>query len=463
MESNNLISYLDVFFQKDCFERINSIIDPDSLQFKPAKEVYEDLRYYVSRFKTNKFEFNSYCNLNTGFLSKLCDLIINADFCIKWSSPAVFKKDFNEDNILQLKKSGCYRLVFDLFSASDNFLERMKIPFDSRVVINILQKCKEHGIDVGIRLLFYHPQSDITDFDNTLEFIRLNSEYIKEISCVDLCISSFLRQPRCRNFYSCKGDSNNNYSSLAKRIMKPYRIIKDLGIPAVVFSPSEQQFDLINSFFTRHVICNRNLSLVFDGGCCHIFWKNMRLTKGFGIYTSIFALGNWQDSRQVDWKFVCKDNSSIVVVGNWKFLPIVQQWRIEMFAENKISFCVTMEIKDGIIIDGEQQFNVMLDSVYKSWFFSKDLSNIFPEFFNKEWVNLFEKTIEHADCIGVEANSEKFPDLRLRCDFFHGRKLAVLNTPLEFSSRKLKAYFFDMNKKPPGEIVYFKGEILIGK
>lgn len=109
------------------------------------------------------------------------------------------------------------------------------------------------------------------------------------------------------------------------------------------------------------------LSLVFDHGKGRIFWKDTELTKGLGLYFSVFSSGVWYDSSQASWKVCEVGKERLSLTGSWPWVFLAQNWEFTLLNEKELLWKISEEKWAEFELE-KAQVNIMLSDVYKEWF-----------------------------------------------------------------------------------------------
>jgi len=153
----------------------------------------------------------------------------------------------------------------------------------------------------------------------------------------------------------------------------------------------EENSDIIKSIDKKIAIRNSvlsnkiefgNISLIFNNGKGRFFWKEIELTKGLGLYTSIFFKGAYYDSSQAFWEVQELNQKRLLAVGRWPWIPLIQTWEICLANENTVIWDIKKEIWDDVIL-GREQVNIMLSDNYKKWYVHKRIYGKFPKTFSE--------------------------------------------------------------------------------
>lgn len=245
-----------------------------------------------------------------------------------------------------------------------------------------------------------------------------------------------------------------------------FKLIQTLRLPdgsdLFIYKNTYKKPELIES----QGIQQGNIRLLFDSGRARIFYKNTELTKGLGLYTSLFSLQHWRDSMEATWEVKKLSNTKLFVKGRWMFIPVIQTWEIELKNGNIIEWRVKIEAEDIIKVEIED-FKLMLSDKYKEWFISSGENGIFSDYFEK---NLWKKFWEgNINCrVGVKAvniQNTSLPSVKFRVFQMPSTSLtSVENSDQLFNGRVIGCFKNNLtpnNLFSPGQYEYFNAEISI--
>jgi len=222
----------------------------------------------------------------------------------------------------------------------------------------------------------------------------------------------------------------------------------------------------------KESISKEALRLAFEQGKVRLFYKEIELTKHFGLYTSIRSSGIWHDSTRVRCELKKITATKMNAYVEWLKLPINQIWEIEILDDSRISWNIEMEISDRVQIEREQA-NIMLSENYLSWFAYNGDRGDFPEEFNEDyggdWQSLW-KASPKAGFMAVSAarNKNRFwPSILLDCPS-QGKEYMnnIVNSDKLFEARVLQCVRVTPDDKSvflPCKYTYFSGQIKINK
>jgi len=461
--NNACFKEIRYFTGDNCWHRLCALRRDLKIDGKPYSRLLSEIEYYLEKYGINKFEFTDFCNVNIENLDKLCCSITQKKLDIKWVAPVLIDTRMKYDFIERMKQAGCGKVIIELFSASDDLLSKIGAAFKVKDVLNLLRVYKDVGVDVGVNLIFGHPQEVQYDRDATINFLHDNTDLIGEITNVTPCMEAFVDiYPLCspcsyrKNCYGTLGESPPSVfvSDFTNFISK----LRSLSIPVARIYPAKAVFDEFEGLALR----NKDLRFYFNKGKGNIFLKGQKLTSGLGLYTSIFVNNSWQDSEHADWKINKISSKKMILVGKWHWLPMIQQWEIELNEENLIRVNIDIEFLQEMLIGGEQQINIMLREEYNKWAFNDKAHGLLPSLFNDEWSTLFEVTNKSINTVKVETDAKKLPLVSLTSkQQDENYSMAVLNTSTAYNARILKGYKVSSKKYLSGKYLYFEGEIQI--
>ncbi len=206
-----------------------------------------------------------------------------------------------------------------------------------------------------------------------------------------------------------------------------------------------------------------SLRFSFEGGRGRVFWEGKELTRGFGLYTSVYSTdflehGQWHASLDAIWEVLgCKKNR-MLLRGSWPYLPMRQIWEIAL-EERRIKWKVELEILSELALEKQQSY-LMLSPAYSGWQTSAGDSGEFPQEFSlSSWDGLCKES--SADRI-VALQADSLPQVSFSClRRAQGLFAAVENSSLTFKGRVIG---FEKSgqgspRVPRGRHRYFEGQI----
>lgn len=144
---------------------------------------------------------------------------------------------------------------------------------------------------------------------------------------------------------------------------------------------------------------NEKLRLYFDEGKAKLFWREVELTKGFGLHTTLNIEGNWYDSARAQWQFKKLGQGNLSVNVCFRDIPVTQNWVFCLTKENVLSWDVDIQVKKALQVQ-QKKISLFLSDKYTRWFNSSEEGQ-FPGGFN--WETIF---LNQANSPGVGVRPE---------------------------------------------------------
>jgi len=215
------------------------------------------------------------------------------------------------------------------------------------------------------------------------------------------------------------------------------------------------------------------LSLILDHGKGRIIWDGLELTKGLGLYSSVFLQERWHDSSQARWEISRTDARKLVAVGQWPWVPMKQIWEIHLLDARTIIIKISKEIWDEEVFTAErEQVGLMVENNYGEWFSPRQIKAKFPADFIEHSGIFWERLWcgNGSSCIGVGKGLLKkglFKRKRIPSLLFESfpdcqpRHAIVENTDDLFQARVLQYEMAPSGRCEIGTSVHFYGKIKI--
>ncbi len=186
---------LPMLMSRGCINRCSYCIDwymCSNFRVRKPENIIAEIEHHARLYGTTHIEFNDLlCNGNLAHLEKFCDLLINAETGIRWISYAAIRKRMSDELLRKIKESGCNSLCYGIESGSDAVLRRMNKHYDRKDAADLIRRTYEAGIEVRMNIIVGFPGESESDFEQTLEFVRENKQYITQVTNV----SSFVLMP----------------------------------------------------------------------------------------------------------------------------------------------------------------------------------------------------------------------------------------------------------------------------
>jgi len=155
-------------------------------RYRTAEHIFEELRYHVEVNHIRRFTIcDPIINGNPKVLSKLCDLIIDYGLEISWIGEAIPREDMSLHLFQKMKKAGCHKLQIGVESGSPEVLRKMRKLYTPEIAENFLRKAHRAGMETEIFIMIGFPGEGEKEFQETVEFVKRNSDYIDTIKSIN--------------------------------------------------------------------------------------------------------------------------------------------------------------------------------------------------------------------------------------------------------------------------------------
>ncbi len=108
-----------------------------------------------------------------------------------------------------------------------------------------------------------------------------------------------------------------------------------------------------------------NFKFAFDSNAFKIYFREKEITKGFGLYSSIFKKF-WHDPQDIVWTIENSNNEYMVIKGDYVNFPVSLKWIIKSKQQYALNIDVILIVKEDIYID-RIQTSIMINPDYKNW------------------------------------------------------------------------------------------------
>ncbi len=157
-------------------------------RIRRAERMIEEIKYGVQQHKITNFYFNDPAvNGIPNELERLCELIIQNNLKITWIAPAIPLGKMSLDLLKKMRQAGCLTLIYGVESGSDKVLRSMRKLFSSAEAERVLRDTRLAGINTQVNFIFGFPGEGEEEFQETIEFIKRNKDYICGISSINAC------------------------------------------------------------------------------------------------------------------------------------------------------------------------------------------------------------------------------------------------------------------------------------
>lgn len=155
-------------------------------RYRSAEHIFEELKYHVKVNNVRQFTIcDPLINGNLKVLDKLCDLIIKSGMQISWVGEAIPRKDMTLKLLSKMKKAGCYKLQIGVESGSRKVLQNMRKLYTPQIAEEFLRNAYRAGMETEIFIMIGFPGEGEKEFQETVEFVKRNSDYIDTIKSIN--------------------------------------------------------------------------------------------------------------------------------------------------------------------------------------------------------------------------------------------------------------------------------------
>lgn len=187
------------------------------------------------------------------------------------------------------------------------------------------------------------------------------------------------------------------------------------------------------------VVTDGNLRFKFTQGQGMFYYKDYPLTKGGNLTVQMSMAGNVYSSRTAHWTLAKRNGNQLVARGEWKGLPVVQEWCFEIGPEGTIFWKVGIDVFKEIDIEQScMKFN--FSPVFDAYRTDTG-QGFFPAEFSDSYEDVLQKCISSGEIRLYSAN----PELCVAAGF--GKALnnffKLFNTDILSTARELRIYKID--------------------
>ncbi|MDD5196711.1 MAG: radical SAM protein [Candidatus Omnitrophota bacterium] len=177
---------LPLLLSRGCIRRCTYCIDHimwPKYRFRAPSQIMEEINYHMLKNNTRAFEFiDLICNGNLEQLSGISDLIIESKLKFEWVSYAIIRKDMEFSLFSKLNQAGCHTLIYGVESGSDRILKKMGKAYTAQEASEVIRNTHQSGICTNINIIVGFPGETEEDFNQTIDFVLKNKDYIDEIT-----------------------------------------------------------------------------------------------------------------------------------------------------------------------------------------------------------------------------------------------------------------------------------------
>jgi len=239
-------SRLEIFTSRSCIWKCKFCRDWQ-IQGKPrsmsGKRIFNELLHQSKLHKevTNVRFVDLAINSDISVLTEFCNLMIeslkNNMQKIYWSGDAVIHPGMTKGILLKMKEAGCVGIGYGLESGSENVVKAIGKHFSITIAEDVIRNTHSANIKNSVNIITGYPTETAEDFEQTINLIKRNKEYIDEIrltflGCQIREFSGLFKDSEKLNILSNSSgywqteDGKNTYNERCKR----FRQLADLAL-----------------------------------------------------------------------------------------------------------------------------------------------------------------------------------------------------------------------------------------
>jgi radical SAM superfamily enzyme YgiQ (UPF0313 family) len=161
-----------------CAFCVQSGDDKKRVVAKPIGAILDEIEELIKEHNSKFFYFfNNTFNYSAKFAREFCEGALERKLEFYWTDCARFN-NLTPELVELMQKAGCRKLVFGFETGSEKLLKLFDKRLDLSHARNVLKWCKEAGIWADIEVIVGLPYELEEDFQQTVEFIKENREFI---------------------------------------------------------------------------------------------------------------------------------------------------------------------------------------------------------------------------------------------------------------------------------------------
>jgi radical SAM superfamily enzyme YgiQ (UPF0313 family) len=142
---------------------------------RSPEDVVQEWRQLVNQYRVAEIGIqDDIFNTDIKRVNKICDLIMEENLVVPWSTPNGLRADILTKEVLRkMKKAGCYRLAFGIESGNQKMLgEKIGKKINLKKVHQAIRLCRQEGITTIGFFIIGHPWDTKETVKETLEFAK---------------------------------------------------------------------------------------------------------------------------------------------------------------------------------------------------------------------------------------------------------------------------------------------------
>ena len=155
----------------------------NKFRYREAAHIFSEFENNVVKYGLNDFAVaDSLVNGNFRVLKELSDLIIESGRVMIWSGYARIDRRMTPELLFKMKRAGCGHLSYGLETGSQKIMDLMEKHTTVEDAHRVIRDTHRAGIQVHLNIIVGFPGETEEDFQETIEFLRENINYIHVIN-----------------------------------------------------------------------------------------------------------------------------------------------------------------------------------------------------------------------------------------------------------------------------------------
>jgi radical SAM superfamily enzyme YgiQ (UPF0313 family) len=226
---------------RGCYGNCHFCSETGDYRHRKAESIFEEMKRISELHDINKFVcVDSVLFPKHREMKKLMKLIIESGKTFLFEGNCRIVPRLNVEDLLEMKKAGCYSLTFGVESGSQKVLDLMNKKTKVEWAENNLKNCKIVGIETAVNILVGFPGEDEKEFQETIDFLLKNKDNISRVNVgYGLTITKdteLYRNPQKFNIISKigrdweTGDGKNTKEVRIERVLRLKEVLESAGL-----------------------------------------------------------------------------------------------------------------------------------------------------------------------------------------------------------------------------------------
>ncbi len=169
------------YYGECAFCTLPTVIGP-GYRTRSAKKIVDHVMELSEKLGTRNVNFITDC-MPPGMIADLPNELIERKANLRWWCDArVEPKAYTPEGARNLHAAGCRKLLFGFETATPRLLKLMKKGQSARATLDVARNCTDAGISVTFYAMVGFPSETREEARATLDFIRSNSDVVREVS-----------------------------------------------------------------------------------------------------------------------------------------------------------------------------------------------------------------------------------------------------------------------------------------